>query len=512
MPFHHQQRQLEALARRIRVELSSNGHMMTEQVQRWLNRLAKLVATLRGRMTQATLKTALGSLAVFFGLGATAQSFAPMGNNPFGLVTPATYPPTGVQFVDLDGDGDLDMVGRDSFYAYDSYAYYPSIQFHENTGTANNPQYISAQFNPFGGLNGVEGWDYGYTYGGLGMDFADLDGDGDLDLIAVERYGYFYSYNPYAYGYYNNLILFAENTGTPTNPSFGDFEIQPFGLKLPEPSLDGDMATYAFDFADVDGDGDLDMVGSVVDFADYIGQEPPRGIFWCENQGNIFNPSFAAPVMAAMGLPGLNEGPASEGLSFGLQLVDVDLDGDLDLMETIYLGYSSSDYLTELRYHENTGTLTTPIFADHVVSPFGLELGPASGVLMGQFADIDGDGDPDAFFHDFLEAADIADDYPLLFQENLALSLDVANEAWELKDETRLFPNPLHPGERLQIASSLDWQQATVIDAMGRVVRVIARTPGATELDMYELHSGAYTLRLETADGNATSARFVVSP
>ena len=68
--------------------------------------------------------------------------------------------------------------------------------------------------------------------------FADLDGDGDMDLLVGEYYG---------------AIKYFENTGTSASPAFAAPQTNPFGLD----------STYDFafpTFADLDGDGDLDLL------------------------------------------------------------------------------------------------------------------------------------------------------------------------------------------------------------------------------------------------------------
>ncbi len=68
--------------------------------------------------------------------------------------------------------------------------------------------------------------------------FGDLDGDGDLDVLAGEKLG--------------NLLYF-ENTGTASAPAFSGPQTNPFGL-----ADVGDFSTPTF--ADLDGDGDLDVL------------------------------------------------------------------------------------------------------------------------------------------------------------------------------------------------------------------------------------------------------------
>ncbi len=159
-----------------------------------------------------------GDLKYFENTGsATNPQFAAPQSNPFGL--DSVYVDSFPALADLDGDGDFDLLVGE---------YYGSMQYFENTGTPENPQFAAPQQNPFGLTS---------TYYLSMPAFADLDLDGDLDLIVGEEYGNF---------------QYFENTGNTNNPQFAPPVQNPFGL----------VPTYYFSFpafADIDNDGDFDL-------------------------------------------------------------------------------------------------------------------------------------------------------------------------------------------------------------------------------------------------------------
>ena len=181
--------------------------------------------------------------------------------------------------------------------------------------------------------------------------FVDIDNDGDLDLVSGNDAGRF---------------MYSENTGTVTNPVYGAFVENPFGL-----SDLGDTSTP--EFADLDGDGDLDMLAGSFsgNFAYY------------ENVGTASSPSFAARVTNPFGLSDI-------GAESNVELVDIDGDGDLDLF--------SGEVDGNFNFFENTGTSTAPAFSGPVVDPFGLSALASFSSL--EMIDADGDGDFDAFLAD----------------------------------------------------------------------------------------------------------------
>ncbi len=91
-------------------------------------------------------------------------------------------------------------------------------------------------------------------------------------------------------------------------------------------------------------------------------------------------PAFAAPLTNPFGL-------ADVGFDSSPALADIDDDGDLDA----FLGAFTGNTL----FFANTGTASAPAFAAPLANPFGLaDVGFASSPAL---ADIDGDGDLDAF-------------------------------------------------------------------------------------------------------------------
>ena len=312
--------------------------------------------------------------------------------NPFNSINIGTYStPT---FADIDGDGDLDLVvgghvGILNYFLNESTG--GSISFTDKTSTK----------NPFNGFD-VEN----YAIPTL----ADIDGDGDQDFVVGERGGtlkYFLNEST------GGSISFTEKTSD-ENP-FNSINIGTYSTPT---------------FADVDGDGDQDLVvGESTGTLKYFRNESTGGqISFTKKTGtdNPFNGfdvgDYAAPTIADIDGDGdldlivgaydgtlkyfLNESvgstitftpktPASEnpfngfdvGASSAPTFADIDGDGDLDM------AVGESDGILNYFLNESTGGSISFTEKAGVENPFnGFDVGDNSAPI---FADIDGDGDLD---------------------------------------------------------------------------------------------------------------------
>ena len=255
-------------------------------------------------------------------------------------------------FADVDADGDLDLFWGDFFT--------PSLYFFRNDGSATAPDMtLVSEFYPL---------DDPLTSGGYNVAaFGDLDGDGDLDLV-IGIVGGFCS----STANLTENLYYLENTGTPAEPAYVERT-----SRLIE-SIDVGRASYPA-FADLDGDGDLDLlVGSAYNPR----ADGPRrgGLFRFENTGTPTAPAYRLVDDDFLALD--VDFAAHYAPAFG----DLDGDGDLDLLVGTFGG--------KMAYLENDGgTFTLAVEAIQ-----GLDVGSVATPTLG---DLDGDGDLDLLVGNF---------------------------------------------------------------------------------------------------------------
>ncbi len=224
-------------------------------------------------------------------------------------------------FADLDNDGDYDLLmGRDG----------AAVFYYENTGSQTVPAWTSNN-TLFSVVEVTNYW--------KDPTFCDLDGDADADLI---------------YGTDNGDIYFYENIGTIASPQYQQNSNY---FKVIKSS-----GSSTVSFADYDGDGDLDMLSG----------SPYDGVLYVVNNGSSISPSFDTVSVVFAGIdPGFRCSPV---------FIDIDDDMDFDIVS----GYSGGGIKL---YINNNGTFTenTTMFANVSVNYQSV---PA-------FVDIDGDNDPD---------------------------------------------------------------------------------------------------------------------
>jgi carbonic anhydrase len=256
--------------------------------------------------------------------------------NPFNGVAVGYY--SAPSFADLDGDGDLDaFIGEDD----------GMIQYFQNTGSATSPAFTQRtdSLNPFDGV------DFGYT---STPSFADLDGDGDLDAFIGEKDG---------------SINYFQNTGSATSPAL----IQHPGSLNPFNGVDvGYYSTPSF--ADLDGDGDLDLVCG----------ESNGKIYYYQNTGSATSPAFTQRTGSLNPFDGVDVGGFSAP-----SFADLDADGDLDA----FIGEDNGT----IRYIENTRRPNPARFIERTGSDNPLNSVSIGNFCRPSFADIDTDGDLDVF-------------------------------------------------------------------------------------------------------------------
>jgi len=180
-----------------------------------------------------------------------------------------------------------------------------------------------------------------------------------------------------SYGYYyggDTGLNFFENTGTPSSPAFAAPVENPFGIS----GIRGNVTRPAF--VDIDGDGDFDL------FTNSYSYWEEAGLQFLENTGSPSSPRFGAPVREPFGL-------RARGWQLTPAFADLDRDGDQDLFMSGSYSYYGGD--SGLKYYQNIGSRTAPVFAPPVAEAFGLDV--PFYMAYPAFADIDSDGDEDLF-------------------------------------------------------------------------------------------------------------------
>jgi hypothetical protein len=246
-------------------------------------------------------------------------------------------------FVNIDGDGDLDaFVGE----------YLNIIHYWENTGNKLTPQLLERT----GAANPLNGASLSYLNTPT---FADIDGDGDQDAFIGEAYG---------------TVKYYQNIGTRTAPDL----VERTGAQNPLNGVDvSNLSTPAF--VDIDGDGDLDV---------FIGEYLGGLVNYFENTGTRTAPLFIKRTGTANPL-----GSAVVGYSCAPAFADVDGDGDFD-------AFIGEKYGT-VNYFENTGTRLAPVFVERIGSANPVDGITSMYLSAPTFADIDGDGDQDLFIGEY---------------------------------------------------------------------------------------------------------------
>jgi hypothetical protein len=320
------------------------------------------------------------------------------------------------QLVDIDGDGDLDLVYLDSdktygwyentgdqfslrftlsfdsipglkfsdwFYLLDidvdgDYDIFTGgapalIEFRRNTGTAINPFFELEIDTLYDNENNLI-----FSEFGSNPVFTDIDNDGDYDFFSGNSIG---------------TVTFYENTGSNTsfNLKFithqwqdiiiiggGTISLKPDIQNPVHPELHG---ASSLDFADIDNDKDMDL---------FWGDFFSKSLYFIQNNGTAVTAEMDTPYTYST-YPKNEDSIRTSGFNMP-RLADIDNDNDLDLFVTVLFDQTVPQ---SLMFFKNEGNAKNPDFIlenENLLKT--LDVGIHSSPV---FIDIDEDGDLDLF-------------------------------------------------------------------------------------------------------------------
>ena len=263
---------------------------------------------------------------------------------------------------DLDEDGDVDvfvnnLVATDSYALINNGSAQWDAEYWDTNGHATFPgrtdNTLSAIFQNQSSFSGA----------GVGSGILDLDNDGDNDII----------------------VFGTQEVGSPTKMTaiFENDGLGNFSVTAVDELFDTEIGIEGTRHGDIDGDGDIELIGIGVD------------AYASNGYGNIVIKIFDgsdAGIQDVSNMKLENDGVFKEttGAAKGFDLVDLDDDGDLDIFYKNQMG-QDRNYERHALMLLNDGSGN---FTEANPSILGLDF---DGTIFA-FADLDGDGDKDLIF------------------------------------------------------------------------------------------------------------------
>jgi len=337
---------------------------------------------------------------------------------------------------------------------------------------------------------------------------GDMDGDGLIDMLVANRKRFNLNES------YTSRLHFFQNTGTLAQPTFNLVDTNFLDI----PSLQ--LSNIHPAMGDLDGDGDLDLLVGDLNGLMHRFMNISQG-------GNLIFETTPSPVSDALSTT------IDVGQSATPQIVDVDNDGKSDLISGCLNG--------SVVYYRNIGTPQAPVYewqTDSLGQAVALSLlgiqgksvpcmmRNASGetqLLMGtengrimQFGNIDGnlEGTFGLLSDDFeniregsrtaLSSADLNNDgLNDLVVGNTGgglgvwMSQSVKVDELLLADEIKFYPNPTTNALNITVPEKVQLpMQLSAFDQQGRLLFQQTITTAQSQLNLEELSSGCYTIRM----------------
>lgn len=355
------------------------------------------------------------------GPGQITELFLNDGTGAFTISTSHSF--TGVRensalaLADVDGDSDLDLL-------LTGWSGVRTAELHLNDGSGTFTLDATAPFK---------------LYDGGSIDFADVDGDSDNDVLLTGK----------------ESVSNAALSELYLNDGSGTFTLDATATATIE-----DVRSSDAQFADIDGDSDLDLIVSG----------------WDESAGVTKLYTNASGVFT---LSATLEGFTTPRIDFA----DVDNDNDVDLFLS---GKQATSGVAETEIYLNDGSGTFAITTDTL-------LGTRSGDI--EVEDIDEDGDNDIIISGWDEAARAVKLYT-----NDFTTLSIDDEA--LVNNLQMYPNPTNGVLNISSKSNQKITKVQVFDLLGRTVENIDLIDD--KVDMSRLSSGVYLLKLTAGNSEVT--------
>ena len=398
------------------------------------------------------MKLLIFSVFLILSFNLCGQNFKEPIVNPFGINTGVSPIYNAMQFVDIDGDDDFDIIFEDLNEI--------GSRILINKGTFDNPDFTNCQPHKFSSFDDGSFEGIGLSLVSSSSKFLDLDIDGDLDYItsvsgvSINNPGYFLiNYNKIESVTQSNFLF-----------AFDQVEIQGSELGLPNlPPFSLEPITNV----DIDNDSDSDLFG--IRYDENTGKV--TFVFYeClfeEGNNQYKDIAFENPY-------GLTNKDTSSYFGFPT-FIDVELDGDLDLI----ISTGNGDW----HYYENIGTLENPKFDSiPILNPFGLKPLPSFGFIEA----IDGNADGNI---DLIAGSDGKIHY-YEFENPVSLS--------NLKKETvKIYPNPT--SNRITVSDHYNQiKSVSIISMTGEIVFETNNiNKNEVEINLSKFVSGIYSIVIE---------------